>query len=156
MSTLSEFLEDDHREIDALLARASGGDEIDLAVYDQFRARLLRHIGWEEKILFRAAADARGEPLAGAPRLRRDHGRIAALLTRRPTPESIAELVAILVQHNELEEGDGGVYAECDALLADQAAELESRMRAAPEVPLAPFYDGPIPLPAGALGQRDE
>lgn len=150
MTTLSEHLEQDHREIDALLAEACSGAEIDLALYDEFRARLLRHIGWEEKILFRAAAEVRGEPLPAAARLRRDHGRIAALLTRRPTRASIAELSAILAEHNEVEEGERGVYAECDELLRDQTDELISRMRAVPEVPLAPFYEGPIPLPERA------
>jgi hypothetical protein len=49
-------------------------------------------------------------------------------------------------------EGEGGVYATCDELLADRATELIARMRAAP---LAPFYDGPIPLPERDSGRLD-
>lgn len=146
-SLLTDFLENDHREIDALLERSRRGDDIDLEAYEQFRGRLLRHIGWEEKILLPAAAEARGEPLPRAARLRKDHGRLAALLTRRPTPDSVAEIVSILTSHNEIEEGAEGVYAECEALLADRSDELVARMRATPPVPLAPFYEGPIPLP---------
>ncbi len=143
--TIIELLEDDHRAIDDLLARACASEPIDLQLYDRFRERLLRHIGWEEKIVFRAAAEARGAALPEAATLRRDHGRIAALLTRRPTEDSIAELRAILERHNHLEEG--GVSAECQRVLADQNDALVERMRAAPVVPLAPFYEGPIPLP---------
>src|SRR5690606_22295627 len=126
---LTTFLSRDHREIEALLEASCEAEEIDLERYDLFRERLLRHIGWEEKILFPAAARARGERLPRAAQLRRDHGRIAALLTRRPTPASVAELRSILGPHDALEEGAEGAYAECERLLADCAAELVDRMR---------------------------
>ncbi len=144
---ITRFLEADHRAIDELLSGSRRGTDVDLEVFDRFRERLLRHIGWEEKILLPAAAEARGEPLEAAKQLRRDHGRLAALLTRRPTLGSMAEVASILAAHNEIEEGEAGVYAACESLLADRADELVARMRAAPKVPLAPFYEGPIPLP---------
>lgn len=145
---LTEFLSNDHREIDALLDESCAGAELDLRTYDVFRERLLRHIGWEEKILLPAIARARGEPLARAAQLRSDHGRIAGILTRAPTPESIARLREILAAHNAIEEGAGGVYVECEAFLTDEnAGEMMERMREAPRVPLAPFYQGPIQLP---------
>ena len=50
-TALTAFLAGDHREMDRLLARSRAGSEIDLETYDLFRERLLRHIGWEEKIL---------------------------------------------------------------------------------------------------------
>jgi hypothetical protein len=142
---IAGFLSDDHLRLDALLARSLAGPSgLDLAAYGAFREGLLRHIALEEKILLPAAAAARGgEPLPLARRLRVDHGAIAALLVPTPTPELAAELRKILDPHDALEEGDGGLYAACDALLAGQAEALLERMRAYPPVKVARYHDGP-------------
>jgi hypothetical protein len=131
--------------LDALLARALGGSgRLDLAAYGAFREGLLRHIALEEKILLPAATAARGGgQLPLARRLRVDHGAIAALLVPTPTPELAAELRKILGPHDELEEGDGGLYSACDGLLAAQAGALLERMRAYPPVKVARYHDGP-------------
>src|SRR5262245_30922604 len=73
--------------LDALLERAmSDPENIDDSAYAQFRAGLLKHIGMEEKVLLPAAQKLRGgEPLPVAPRLRLDHGALAALLVPSPT-----------------------------------------------------------------------
>ena len=140
-----QFLADDHERLDALLTQAvaePGG--VDLAAYGAFRAGLLRHIALEEKILLPAAREARGgEPLPQARRLRIDHGAIAALLVPTPTPEIAGEIRKILGPHNEVEEGEGGLYAECDALLAGEAGAILDRMRAYPPVKVARYQDGP-------------
>ena len=61
MTPLGAWLEADHRAIDALLDRASAGDgPLDREAYELFRARLLRHIAREEKVLLPAARRARG------------------------------------------------------------------------------------------------
>lgn len=138
------WLAQDHARLDALLARAvATAGAFDRPAFDAFRAGLLRHIAIEEKILLPAAREARGgEPLPEARRLRIDHGALAALLVPSPTPELVAELRTILEPHNLVEEGPGGVYATCEALLAARAAELVARIRAYPPVKVAAYFDG--------------
>jgi hypothetical protein len=82
------FLASDHGRLDGLLQRAmTEAGAIDRAAYAEFRARLLKHIGMEEKILLPEAQRVRGgEPLAMAAKLRLDHSALAALLVPTPTP----------------------------------------------------------------------
>jgi hypothetical protein len=103
------YLADDHRRLDALLERAmSDPENIDGAAYAQLRSGLLKHIGMEEKTLLPAAQKLRGgEPLPVAPRLRHDHGALAALLVPTPTRPVMAAIQAILRVHNPIEEDPG-------------------------------------------------
>ncbi len=141
-----QFLADDHARLDALLGQAvRAGGEVELDAFGAFRAGLLRHIALEEKLLIPAATAARGgEPLPFARSLRVDHGALAALLVPTPVPSTADEIRKILVPHNALEEGPGGLYEACDALLsaAEKEALLE-RMRAYPPVRVARYHDGP-------------
>jgi hypothetical protein len=147
---LSRFLSDDHERLDRLLQHAVADPaKIDDAAYTEFRAGLLKHIGMEEKILLPAARAARGgEPLPMAARLRLDHGAIAALLVPSPTPKIVAALRAILSAHNAIEEGAGGLYDVCERLAGAQVGAWVARLRNAPEVPVAPYNNGPRVLPA--------
>jgi len=140
------FLTGDHVRIDELLAKADGPEgTIDLEAYSAFRQALLRHIAMEEKVLLPYARAKRGGvPLPVAATLRKDHGQIAALLVPSPTPAICAELRAILVRHNPLEEGGEGLYATCDALAGDEAEQVVERLKSQPQVPMAPHYDGPL------------
>ena len=142
---IARWLAEDHARLDGLLAQATATPgALARPPFDAFRAGLLRHIGIEEKILLRAAREARGgEPLPTFRRLRVDHGALAALLVPTPDAALVAEIRSILEPHNALEEDAGGVYEVCDALLADRAAELVERMRAYPPVRVAPYADGP-------------
>ncbi len=142
---ISRLLSDEHARLDTLLAESlAGPGGVDLTAFGAFRAGLLRHIALEEKIRLPAARAARGgEPLAQARRLRIDHGAIAALLVPTPTPELVRELRKILDPHNEVEEGAGGVYEACDALLSSDAAAIVERMRGYPPVKVARYQDGP-------------
>jgi hypothetical protein len=145
VGAIERFMAGDHVKIDRLLAASENADgSIDEATYTRFRRGLLRHIGMEEKVLLPFARDRReGAPLALAAPLRRDHGEIVRLLVGSPTAAGLALLRQILGRHNALEEGPGGLYAACDALAGEDAAEIVERLRAQPEVPLAPYYDGP-------------
>lgn len=136
---LYDFLTADHAYMDSLLERASSSAaEVAAAAYEEFRRRLLKHIGMEEKILWPAAQRrSGGEPLAGTARLRLDHGALAALLMLTPKPATLRALHAVLSPHNALEEASDGVYATCERLTAAEADELLTRLRAAPEVPVA-------------------
>jgi hypothetical protein len=142
---LYRFLADDHARLDGLLQRAvAGAEEINHAVYAELRAGLLRHIGMEEKVLLPAAQRWRGGvPLPIAAKLRLDHGALAALLVPTPTPAIIAAIRTILTAHNALEEGPGGLYETCEQLAGAEAGELLAQLQAAPEVPVAPYSDGP-------------
>lgn len=143
---LHQFLSDDHARLDALLGKASADPRaLDLAAYAAFRGGLLRHIGMEERILFRDARRRRaGAPLAVTARLRADHSALAALLVPTPTHALLATVRAILEEHNRLEEDPGGAYEACDLLAADDAQQLVAALRAAPEVRQAPHFDGPL------------
>jgi hypothetical protein len=78
-----------------------------------------------------------------AAKLRLDHGVLAALLVPTPTPAIIAAIRTVLVAHNALEEGPGGVYEGCEQLAGAEADPLLAQLQAAPDVPLAPYSDGP-------------
>lgn len=144
-SPISTLLLADHARLDGFLRQAAARpDAVDRPSYDAFRAGLLRHIGLEEKILLPAAKRARGgEPLPVAAQLRRDHAALASLLVPTPTPEILAAIRGLLEVHNPLEEGPDGLYAACDALLAAEANAIAGKLRTAPEVPVAPNFDGP-------------
>ena len=142
---LTNFLAGDHTRLDGLLQRAMiTEDTIDLAAYAEFRAGLLKHISLEEKILLPAAQRWQGgDPLPIAAKLRLDHGVLAALLVPTPTPAIIAAIRTVLTAHNPLEEGPGGVYERCEQLAGVEADALLAQLQAAPEVPVAPYSDGP-------------
>lgn len=139
-----ELLAADHARLEDLLSAAVAAGRIDRGAFDEFREGLLRHIAIEEKILLPAARASRGgEPLPQARRLRVDHGAIAALLVPTPTAEIATELRKILDPHEVVEEGEGGVYEACEALLAPRSEEIVARMRAYPRVKVARYQDGP-------------
>jgi hypothetical protein len=142
---LYRFLATDHARLDGLLQRAiTETGRVNRAAYAEFRAGLLTHISLEDKILLPAAQRLRGgAPLALAAKLRLDHGALAALLVPTPTPTIVAALRAILVTHNLVEEGPGGVYECCEQLVGTEAEALLAQLQSAPEVPVAPHSDGP-------------
>lgn len=135
---------EDHERLDEHLARAVADPErIDLGEFGRFRAGLLRHIGIEEKILLPTARRLRGgDPLPVARRLNRDHSALATLLVPTPTRPIVAAIRRILTAHNPLEEDEGGMYDQVDALLTPSEAEdLVDRVRTTPDPPLAPYSD---------------
>lgn len=77
-----------------------------------------------------------------ARQLRIDHGAIALLLAPTPTPGIVQELRSTPEPHNQVEEGPGGLYETCEALLEDRAEAILEKVRAYPDMKLAPHYDG--------------
>jgi hypothetical protein len=147
MGAIAELLSVDHDRLDALLAKATAApDAIEGEAYAAFRAGLAKHIGMEEKILFAAARRATLPPALAdkLARLRADHGQLTLLLVPTPTPAIAAQLRAILEPHNVVEECDGGVYEACEALLGADAPPILAKLQSAPEVPMRPYYDGPL------------
>jgi hypothetical protein len=136
---ITERLVADHLRIRALLTGAGAGDR---AAYEELRAVLLRHIALEEKIILPALRAHGAEVSALAAQLRIDHSAIAALLVPPPSPELVAQIEALLVLHDPLEEGPDGLYPQADRLLTDGPAIL-AKLEAYPAPPLAPNFDGP-------------
>lgn len=127
---------DDHARLDELLRGDAGA-------FERFRAGLLRHIGIEEKILLPAARRRRaGASWPLAEQIRVEHAALGALLVPTPDAALVDEIATLLAAHNTLEEQDGGLYADIEALAADEAALLLERAQAAVEPPLARHFDG--------------
>ncbi|HEY1960597.1 MAG TPA: hemerythrin domain-containing protein [Polyangiaceae bacterium] len=143
VGSIERFMVEDHARLDQLMSRALAPDEIDLGTFEAFREGLLRHIGMEEKVLL-PFLRARGAPWPFASELRRDHGALAKMLVPTPTRERCDAICELLARHNPLEEGEHGLYAACDAVAGADAARLVEELRAAPRVPLAKHYDGPL------------
>jgi hypothetical protein len=143
------YLAGDHERLDRLLERAVADPEhVDAAAYAQFRSGLLKHIAMEEKVLFPAAQKRRGEPLALAAKLRLDHGALVALLVPPPGKAIVAAIRSILERHNPIEEGDGGIYDQCDRLVETDADEILHRLQNYPEVKVLPHVDNPFVIEA--------
>jgi hypothetical protein len=145
MQRITEYLLADHERLSALLTAATAGHELDRDAFAEFRAGLLRHIGIEEKVLFPAAKRARGgEPLSRAHDLRIEHAALTSLMVPTPDVALCREIASILHPHDAVEEGLGGVYAECEALLTDEESRaLLAAARDFPAVPTSRHFDGP-------------
>jgi hypothetical protein len=140
---IERFMVADHACIDGLLKSAMASATVDVAAFEAFRESLLRHIGMEEKILVPLLRD-RGAPWPHAQQMRREHGEIAKLLVPTPTIELCDRICDALARHNPIEENEGGLYAACDAAAGADGERVVERLRAAPRVPLAKHYDGPL------------
>ncbi len=140
----------DHARLDELLAQVDPrGAAIDAGAYQEFRKRLLRHIGIEEKILWPAAQRRRGgEPLPLAQRLKLDHGALASLMMLPPSAATVRAVRAVLDAHNPLEEAPGGAYEQCESAADRELDELLDRCRRAAEVPVSPWVASPKVLAA--------
>jgi hypothetical protein len=143
-STLHELLSRDHERLDALLAGALRDDgTIDAEMYTEFRRGLLRHIGIEERILFPEIRKRAGASEI-VRQLHRDHAALAALLVPPPSRVEIELIRGILVHHNPLEEGPGGLYEHVEELAGNELESLMSTVRSFPEIPMAPYSDTPL------------
>lgn len=142
--SIFEYLATDHDRLERLLDEAVAGHAIAIEPYEQFRRGILRHIGIEERILIPAILQARGDASSpDADRLRLDHGAIVALLVPPPNAAIIRTLRHILGPHNELEEGEKGIYRVLETMDGPNTAALVAKMKAAGEVPVMPFNAKP-------------
>ncbi len=144
-AALGGWLSRDHGDIHALLESACDGPNLRSEPFARFRERLLRHIGIEEKLLFRALRradpDCERERLA---RLRVEHAALTSLLVPTPDLALANEIRGLLESHNALEEGESGVYASClRRLPGDEVAEILERAKARAPVPTTGYFDGP-------------
>jgi len=145
VARVTDYLVADHDRLHFLLALAAAGEVVDREAFAGFRAGLLRHIAIEEKILFPAVRVAsRGVPLSRARQLRIEHSAIVSLLVPTPDLALCGELAYLLGRHDAGEEGEAGVYAECERALGEVSSHaLAELARAYGEVRVAPHFDGP-------------
>jgi len=140
---IHDLLRRDHARLAGLLEAACRGGAVDVPSFEPFRGGLLRHIGMEEKMLLPALKVVCGPDLEPfAKQMKLDHSALAALLVPTPTPAIVGRLKSLLDVHNEMEEGEGGVYELCERLDAATRDALLEKLRGAREVKLAPYQDG--------------
>jgi regulator of cell morphogenesis and NO signaling len=131
--TISGFFEQDHDEIDEILASVDFERPAEaLPRLKEFDERLERHIVWEESVLFPAAARL-APPLADGPiavmreehKLIRRHKLEALDALRagdgRAAKRGIASMLDVLRDHNMKEERM--LYPTCDRVLAGEEAD---------------------------------
>jgi hypothetical protein len=147
---LFEFFAHDHRRLEALLDKAlSVAEGYDMHAYGEFRSGLLRHIKMEENILLPAAQKAGGGvPLELAGKIRLDHGALTALMVPPPSKAVVGALLAILAEHDLLEEQPGRMYEKIEELTGPEAEVLLQKARNTPAVPVHPHKNGPFILEA--------
>lgn len=146
METIHRFLSADHDRLDSFLIKAREGRdaELDMDSYEEFRRGLLKHVGMEEIILLPAVKRFSGRPAVFAARVRREHAALTALLVPTPTPRVLEAIVAVLGPHNVMEEGEPGLYRQCEqAMTSDQREEVLSQLVHARDIPPAAHADGP-------------
>ncbi len=127
----------DHVRLEQLLAK--GVD--DEAAYTEFRSGLARHIAIEEKIVVLETRRL-GVDVPQFERMRKDHGKLVALLVPPPTRSVVDDIRAILEPHDAIEEADGGIYDVCDRALASSIDDILARIAAQPDVPMRPYNNG--------------
>ncbi len=143
MSTISEFMMEDHRQCDQRLAAAEeavSGEEWETAgrEFSGFREALERHIDMEEDILFPEFEQRTG--LTGGPTMvmRSEHEEIRRLLEQLQMALEASDpdaylgtsetLMVMLQQHNMKEENM--LYPMADGKLGDAAGGVLERMQA--------------------------
>jgi hypothetical protein len=140
----SEYLERDHRRLEDLLAAATHDlSAVDMAVYDEFRAGLLRHIGIEEKIVLPLLRSVAGCGFDMEAQLRLEHGAIAALLVPPPTSELLFALIGLLQRHNHLEEDPDTLYQLLDECARAAGVDILRKVMEFPEVPISRHINNP-------------
>jgi hypothetical protein len=147
---LYRYLADDHERLDSLFQRAvARPGAIDAESYHEFRKGLLRHISMEEKIVLPAIARWQGGKKAAiAERLRLDHGALVALLAPPPTLSIMLTIRSILDVHNELEEGENGLYRLLDDMAGAETETMLAQLKEAPPVAVLPNNHKPEVLDA--------
>lgn len=136
---ITDLFEKDHREIDAIFDKIRFADTAAaLPLFEEFDRRLERHIDWEERLLFPAAA-AKEPWLEQGPiavmrvehvSIRRDKADCLAALRRGDGKEaevSARAMVNVLGQHNMKEEHV--LYPTCDECLSpEEKAALKAKL----------------------------
>ncbi len=140
---LTNFLTSDHRDCDALFAKAEnaasdGGFDAARAAYAEFEAAMARHLSIEESVLF-PEFEARSGMVGGPTTVMRvEHEQMRAMMAQTRQALECGELddflgcsetLNILIQQHNMKE-EQMLYPICDRALADRAEALLERMQA--------------------------
>lgn len=102
MNHITEFMSKDHDRLDNILARFRDTGDTDVAkpklLFHEFATGLLRHIAWEEEILF---------PVFGEKTGMRDTGPVAVMQMEHRRIENCIEQIRQKLSANDLKEIDG-------------------------------------------------
>ncbi len=148
MSTITRFMGADHDRLDSLFREFQGavrrppGRAREL--FSEFREGLLRHIGWEEELLFPRFEERMGMRDAGPTAvMRMEHRQIQGFLEEirarveagdARTDAAEEGLLTVLKEHNRKEEAI--LYPWMDRTLAEsEAREVLGKMAGGPEAP---------------------
>jgi hemerythrin-like domain-containing protein len=139
MTTIRNFMTEDHRRCDDLFAEAEqavGKKNFDLAhaAFDNFRAAMQAHFDSEEKTLFPSFEARTGMSMGPTQVMRMEHAQIRSLMDEAADALKAANaddylgladtLVIMMQQHNMKEENM--LYSMCDQhLSAERPAILE-------------------------------
>jgi hemerythrin-like domain-containing protein len=143
MTTITEFMESDHRRCDELFAAAerlvaAGEWSAAADAYAKFHSAIEHHFSMEEDELFPAFEDAMGSTMGPTQVMRMEHGQMRALFERMRNALAVKEiedylgasdtLLILMQQHNMKEEQM--LYPMSERTLADGTAALLQRMQA--------------------------
>ena len=136
MATILEFMSEDHDRLDGIFSRFKKLNADDparaTAPFTDFKDGLLRHILWEEDVLFPIFEEATGMRDSGPTAvMRMEHRQIEKILEdiagkvlegERVEIEALQnDLLEVLGSHNEKEEGI--LYPAIDNLIGEQERE---------------------------------
>ena len=141
MTTIRNFMTDDHRHCDDLFAEAEqaigrGDLEAAATAFGRFRSAMLAHFATEEKTLFPTFEAKTGISMGPTQVMRMEHAQMRVLLDE--AGEALAAgkvddclgqaetLLIMMQQHNMKEENI--LYPMCDQHLAGETPELLARL----------------------------
>lgn len=145
MSTISQFMEDDHRHCDELFAAvenlvAAGEWQAAASAYEKFHTAMEHHLAMEEQELFPAFELASGSTMGPTQVMRMEHRQMRdlfeamrAAIEARETEEYLGAgetLLILMQQHNMKEENI--LYPMTERALPDEGEAVLQRMRAIP------------------------
>ncbi|HEX5802675.1 MAG TPA: hemerythrin domain-containing protein [Azospira sp.] len=143
MSTIRDFMTDDHRHCDDVFAEveqavAAGDWAAANAGFKRFQGDVLQHFGVEESLLFPAFEQKTGMYMGPTQVMRGEHVQMRELMQAAGDALAAkdadayagnAETLLIMMQQHNMKE-ENILYPMCDQHLADEAATLLPQLQA--------------------------
>ncbi len=143
MSTIRDFMTDDHRRCDDVFAEveqavADGNWTTAATAFSRFQDDVLHHFGAEESLLFPAFEQKTGMHMGPTQVMRSEHVQMRELMQAAgealaakdaDTYSGNAETLLIMMQQHNMKE-ENILYPMCDQHLADEAGELLPQLQA--------------------------
>lgn len=146
MEQIADFMAKDHDRLDSLFAEFKGKKHRDFpgarALFYEFHSGLIRHIAWEEELLFPRFEERTGMRDTGPTAvMRMEHRQVKGFLEQirnqlaagdAQTDEQEGGLKAVLTEHNQKEEAV--LYPWMDRSLTEtEVREILEKMRNRPQ-----------------------